>query len=425
MQSVSVVRRKVDFALHEHAQRARERPWATTRPGRTRAASAGARRPSGPKSAAAARGDGSGGRAGARPSRRGRKTDKTGAGAAQHQGAGAKAAMSTTASGMTIREQLEEDEEKVLSPFAQKSRMSRGRAEAEPPDPVRPIFQHDRDRIIHSKAFRRLAGKTQVFLAPEGDHYRTRITHTLEVAQVARTVTRALRLNESLTEAIVMGHDLGHTPFGHAGEKVLARLMPDGFHHVKQSLRVVEVLEREGRGLNLSQEVKDGILKHSKGKGHIVSENPNLLAMTLEGQIVRISDIVAYVNHDLDDAIRGRVVGADGVPADILQTLGATHSDRITRMVNDMVSASNLEEKRQIRMSDEILGALIALRDYLYEAVYERPEIRVEFGRHSGSSASCGPTSTRTRTSSTPSTGRRACRNRTVCRAPSRTSSPG
>ena len=279
----------------------------------------------------------------------------------------------------TIREQLEADEEAVLSPYAQKSRASLGRDVPEPPDPVRPIFQHDRDRIIHSKAFRRLAGKTQVFLAPEGDHYRTRITHTLEVAQIARTVTRALRLNESLTEAIVMGHDLGHTPFGHAGEKVLAKLMPDGFHHVKQSLRVVEVLEREGRGLNLSREVRDGILKHSKGKGHIISDNPNLLAMTLEGQIVRISDIVAYVNHDLDDAVRGRVIDPGDVPRGILATLGARHGDRIARMVHDMVGASRLDEKRQIRMSDEILGALIALRDYLYEAVYERAEIRGEF----------------------------------------------
>src|SRR5207237_1221104 len=221
---------------------------------------------------------------------------------------------------MNIRERLEEDERRVLSPWACLSSQSKGRARPEEPDAMRPAFQLDRDLIIHSKTFRRLAGKTQVFLAPEGDHYRTRITHTLEVAQIARTVTRALRLNESLTEAIVMGHDLGHTPFGHAGEKVLARLMPDGFHHVKQSLRVVEVLEREGRGLNLSAEVRDGILKHSKGKGHIISENPNLLAMTLEGQIVRISDIVASVNHDLDDAVRGRVIGYDEVPPAILQT---------------------------------------------------------------------------------------------------------
>ena len=280
---------------------------------------------------------------------------------------------------MTIREKLEEDEERVLSRFAQKSRDSKGRDRPEPPDPVRPIFQHDRDRVIHSKAFRRLAGKTQVFLAPEGDHYRTRITHTLEVAQIARTVTRALGLNESLTEAIVMGHDLGHTPFGHAGEKVLAKLMPGGFHHVKQSMRVVEVLENEGQGLNLSVEVRDGILKHSKGKGHVISDNPNLMAMTLEGQIVRIADIVAYVNHDLDDAVRGKVVDPAAVPDTILAILGRTHSERISRMVNDIVSASNLEEKRQIRMTDQVLDALIALRDFLYETVYERPMIRGEF----------------------------------------------
>jgi dGTPase len=280
---------------------------------------------------------------------------------------------------MTIREKLEDDEERILSRFAQKSRASQGRDRPEPPDPVRPIFQHDRDRIIHSKAFRRLAGKTQVFLAPEGDHYRTRITHTLEVAQIARTVTRALGLNESLTEAIVMGHDLGHTPFGHAGEKVLAKLMPGGFHHVKQSLRVVEVLENEGQGLNLSVEVRDGILKHSKGKGHIISDNANLMAMTLEGQIVRIADIVAYVNHDLDDAVRGKVVDPASVPEAILETLGRNHSERISRMVNDIVSASNLEEKRQIRMTDQVLDALIALRDFLYETVYERPLIRDEF----------------------------------------------
>jgi dGTPase len=282
---------------------------------------------------------------------------------------------------MTIREQLEADEDRVLSPFAQRSRASRGRQRPEPLDDIRPIFQHDRDRIIHSKAFRRLGGKTQVFLAPEGDHYRTRLTHTLEVAQIARTITRALRLNESLTEAIVMGHDLGHTPFGHAGEKVLARLLPDGFHHVKQSLRVVDVLARDGRGLNLSAEVRDGILKHSKGKGHIISDNPNLLAMTLEGQIVRISDIVAYVNHDLDDAIRGKVLLEEQVPPAILATLGASHGERITRLVLDVVESSRLEDKRQIRMSEEVLSALIALRDFLYETVYERDEIRQEFER--------------------------------------------
>ncbi len=218
---------------------------------------------------------------------------------------------------MTIREQLENAEAKTLSPYAQLSSATKGRARPESPasdDGWRPAFQRDRDRIIHSKAFRRLAGKTQVFLAPEGDHYRTRITHTMEVAQFARSVASYLLLNQMLVEAIVMGHDLGHTPFGHAGEKLLARLLPDGFHHVKQSIRVVEQLERDGQGLNLTFEVRDGILKHSKGKGAIFSDNPNLTAMTLEGQIVRIADICAYVNHDFDDATRAGLVKPDELP---------------------------------------------------------------------------------------------------------------
>ena len=284
---------------------------------------------------------------------------------------------------LTIREQLEADEERIFSPFAQRSSRSIGRPRPEAPDPLRTAFQHDRDKILHSKAFRRLAGKTQVFLAPEGDHYRTRITHTLEVAQIARTVARSLRLNETLAEAIVLGHDLGHTPFGHAGERTLARLMPDGFHHVKQSLRVVDRLERDGDGLNLTHEVRDGILKHSKGKGHIISDNANLLAMTLEGQIVRIADIVAYVNHDLDDAIRAKILEVKDVPARILESLGATHSQRIAHMVNDIIKASHLESegKRQIRMSEECLELLIALRDFLYARVYEHPVILDIFGR--------------------------------------------
>jgi dGTPase len=276
-----------------------------------------------------------------------------------------------------IRKLLEADERQVLSPHAQLSERSSGRLRGEAPDDMRPCFQHDRDRILHCKAFRRLAGKTQVFLAPEGDHYRTRITHTLEVAQIARTVARALRLNEVLTEAIALGHDLGHTPFGHAGESVLARLMSDGFHHAKQSLRVVDVLEREGRGLNLTHEVREGILKHSKGKGHIFSENPNLTAMTLEGQIVRVADIVAYVNHDLDDAIRGRVIEPEDIPAELSRVLGHTHSQRITTMVADIIASSKLDERRQIRMSERCLEGLCGLRDFLYARVYEN---RVVFG---------------------------------------------
>ncbi|MEK6607738.1 MAG: deoxyguanosinetriphosphate triphosphohydrolase [Myxococcota bacterium] len=281
---------------------------------------------------------------------------------------------------MTMREELERQEAQTQHPAASRSAESRGRQRAEEPDPLRPAFQLDRDRILHSKAFRRLAGKTQVFLRPEGDHYRTRITHTLEVSQIARTCARALRLNEVLTEAMALGHDLGHTPFGHAGESVLARLMSESFHHAKQSLRVVEVLERDGRGLNLCHETRDGILKHSKGKGSIFSENPNLLAMTLEGQVVRVSDIVAYVNHDLDDAVRGKVLREDEVPERIAAVLGRSHSQRIARMVQDIVESSRLESSPpRILMSDECHQALEALRDFLYERLYENPEIRGEF----------------------------------------------
>jgi dGTPase len=282
---------------------------------------------------------------------------------------------------MTIRERLEDEERRVLSPHAQLSATSKGRARPEAPDDMRPAFQHDRDKILHCKAFRRLAGKTQVFLAPEGDHYRTRITHTLEVAQFARSVAKFMGLNEMLAEAIVMGHDLGHTPFGHAGEKCLAHLMPDGFHHVKQSLRVVDQLERDGAGLNLTQEVRDGILKHSKGKGAIFSDNPNLTAMTLEGQIVRIADICAYVNHDLDDAIRGGLIGERELPEKVEKVLGTTHSKRIETLIRSLIDASKLDEKRMIRMHDEVLEALYALRDFLYEKVYESPGVREEFGK--------------------------------------------
>jgi dGTPase len=280
---------------------------------------------------------------------------------------------------MTIRQRIEEDERRVLSPFATLSSQTKGRARPEKECDLRPAFQHDRDKIIHAKSFRRLAGKTQVFLAPEGDHYRTRITHTLEVAQFARSTAKFMNLNEQLVEAIVMGHDLGHTPFGHAGEKVLAHLMPDGFHHVKQSLRVVDQLERDGAGLNLTAEVRDGILKHSKGKGAIFSDNPNLTAMTLEGQIVRIADIAAYVNHDLDDAVRAGLVKENELPEKVERLLGRTSSERIERMIRDLVETSRFEEKRMIRMSDPVLEALYALRDFLYERVYESKGIRDEF----------------------------------------------
>ena len=223
---------------------------------------------------------------------------------------------------MTIRQVLENAEAEMLSDKACRCLDSRGRKESEEPCPVRTIFQVDRDRILHSKAFRRLKYKTQVFLAPEGDHYRTRLTHTLEVSQVARTMAKALRLNEDLTEAVALGHDLGHTPFGHAGERVLAELLPEGFHHVNQSVRVVDHLEKNGKGLNLSWEVRDGILKHSKGRGALLGTCQSDLPATLEGQLVRLSDVIAYVNHDLDDAIRGGLIRNDDVPADLRKTLG-------------------------------------------------------------------------------------------------------
>src|SRR5512147_124850 len=280
---------------------------------------------------------------------------------------------------MTVREQLEADEEKVLSPYAQKSRTSLGRKRPEPLDEVRPIFQHDRDRILHSKAFRRLAGKTQVFLAPEGDHYRTRLTHTLEVSQIARTIARALRLNEMLVEAIVMGHDLGHTPFGHAGERLLSEMVPGGFHHVLQSLRVVEVLERDGAGLNLTAEVRDGILRHSKGKGTVLMKGSGEKALTLEAEVVRLADIVAYVNHDLDDAVRGGLLREEDVPGDIRRTLGPGHSQRFATLIHDVITASDVDGGGHIVMSEAVHQALLALRDFLYARVYENPVVHEEF----------------------------------------------
>src|SRR5512137_1352583 len=221
---------------------------------------------------------------------------------------------------MNIRQMLEEQEAKNLSPFAAFSFNSRGRQRPAAECEIRPIFQHDRDRIIHSKSFRRLKHKTQVFLSPLGDHYRTRLTHTLEVSQIARTVARALRLNEDLTEAVALGHDLGHTPFGHAGEKSLREILPGGFSHVDQSVRVVERLERDGRGLNLTVEVIDGIRSHSKGLGPIVAP-----AATLEAQVVRLADLVAYINHDIDDALRAGVIAPADLPVKVINRVGSTH----------------------------------------------------------------------------------------------------
>lgn len=279
---------------------------------------------------------------------------------------------------MTIREEIEEIEKKILSPRACLSAHTKGRKRAEELHPLRTAFQRDRDRIIHSKSFRRLKHKTQVFLAPFGDHYRTRLTHTLEVSQIARTIAKALRLNEDLTEAIALGHDLGHTPFGHAGEETLAKLLPEGFTHYEQSLRVVEKLEYEGKGLNLTLEVRDGIFKHSKGRGEIIDADKEDLPLTLEGEVVRVSDIIAYVNHDIDDAVRAGVIEEGDIPSHLIQILGMWHASRIDRMVEDVVEASLESSLEKIAMSKEIKEAVIELRDFLYERVYFNSQSREE-----------------------------------------------
>ncbi|MCP5049098.1 MAG: deoxyguanosinetriphosphate triphosphohydrolase [bacterium] len=269
---------------------------------------------------------------------------------------------------MNIRNQLEKREEN-LHPRAARSALSQ-RPEQEEKSPVRTEFQRDRDRILHSKSFRRLKYKTQVFIAPAGDHFRTRLTHTLEVSQIARTITRALNLNEDLTEAITLGHDLGHTPFGHAGEKVLNELMGGGFRHYIQSLRVVDKLERSGKGLNLTNQVRDGILKHSKGQGPIIPENKSRLAATLEGQIVRISDIIAYVNHDIDDSIRAKMITYEDIPKSTLKLLGKTHAKRIDTAVTDVITQSLETGLEYIAISGDIYNEISALRDFLFERVY-------------------------------------------------------
>ncbi|PLX81813.1 MAG: deoxyguanosinetriphosphate triphosphohydrolase [Desulfuromonas sp.] len=280
---------------------------------------------------------------------------------------------------MNVRNQLEQREVQILSPYACMSAQSAGRRLPEEPCPVRTAFQLDRDRILHSKSFRRLKHKTQVFLSPEGDHYRTRLTHTLEVSQIARTVARALSLNEDLTEAIALGHDLGHTPFGHAGERVLAEFVPGGFHHVRQSLRVVDKLEKDGQGLNLTAEVRDGILKHSKGRGPILSDDPSVLASTLEGRVVRLADIIAYVNHDLDDARRAGLVSSRDIPEHLLAALGGRSARRIDTLVRDMIETSMAAEGREILLSDGVVGAVEDLRDWLFEHVYREESVDCEF----------------------------------------------
>ena len=259
---------------------------------------------------------------------------------------------------MTIRERQELEERARLSPYASLSAESQGRAHAISDDDLRTCFQRDRDRIIHCKSFRRLKYKTQVFLSPMGDHYRTRLTHTLEVAQVARTLARALRLNEDLTEAIALGHDLGHTPFGHIGETTLNKLMPGGFKHNVQSLRMAERLENDGRGLNLCKETLDGIRNHSG------ADEP----MTLEGWCVRRADRIAYINHDIDDAIRGGILKPFEIPRRCLSVLGQTHGERINTMICDIIRTS--EDKPVVAMSDEVSQASDELREFLFAYVY-------------------------------------------------------
>ena len=258
---------------------------------------------------------------------------------------------------MTIRESLELWERENLSPYASLSSESLGRDREEPPCDIRPVYQRDRDRILHSKSFRRLKHKTQVFLAPEGDHYRTRLTHTLEVSQIARTIAKALRLNESLTEAIALGHDLGHTPFGHAGERALNALLPHGFRHYEQSLRVVDRLEKEGRGLNLTYEVRNGILCHTTG----------LEAVTAEGRIIRWADKIAYMNHDIDDAIRAGVLREEDIPSSITNVLGNSKTKRITSLIRSVVENSH---EGQIAMDPVTYQAYEELSDFMYQAVY-------------------------------------------------------
>ena len=286
---------------------------------------------------------------------------------------------------MGIREDMEQRERDILAPRAAKSADSRGRLRPEAEDPIRPAFQRDRDRIIHSKAFRRLKHKTQVFFAPAGDHYRTRLTHTLEVSQIARSVAKVLRLNEELTEAIALGHDLGHAPFGHAGERVLQQLVPGGFEHYEQSLRIVDVLEHDGQGLNLTWEVRDGIARHSKGKhGVPVGADPAHRASTIEGQVARVADIIAYVNHDIDDAVRAGLLRDEDLPRERVEVLGRSSSERIGRMVTDVVMNTLDAGLSEVRMSDVVLRATIGLRSFLFDAVYENEVATAEFKKAAG-----------------------------------------
>ncbi len=273
---------------------------------------------------------------------------------------------------MSIREEFEKRERSFMSPFACPSSRSKGRRVAEKPCAVRTAFQLDRDRIVYCNAFRRLKHKTQVFLAPMIDDYRTR--------QMARAISRALYLNEDLTEAIALGHDLGHTPFGHSGETVLKEIYSPDFTHSEQSIRVVEVLENEGLGLNLTSEVLDGILKHSKGYGKVLPDDPEELAGTCEGRVVRIADFMAYLNHDLDDAVRSGVIRDEQVPTSCRRLLGKTHSERATTMIKDLISSSKAEDGVfRLRPSEDVRAAMLELRHFMYEYVYRSPRVQQDF----------------------------------------------
>jgi len=281
---------------------------------------------------------------------------------------------------MSIRLDFENRENSFMSPFGCRSSESRGRIRPESECPVRTAFQRDRDRILYSNSFRRLKHKTQVFLSPMGDQYRTRLTHTLEVAQIARTIARAMRLNEDLAEAIALGHDLGHTPFGHGGEIALKEIHSPDFTHTEQSLRVVDILENSGKGLNLTAEVRDGILKHSKGYGKIIPDDPQELAKTYEGRIVRIADFMAYLNHDLDDAIRSGVISTSQIPEKCIRHLGYRHSERATAMINDLIFSSHEKNGELVLdMTDEIFDSMTDLRQFLYDHVYRAPQVHQEF----------------------------------------------
>lgn len=267
---------------------------------------------------------------------------------------------------MTIREKMEEMEQETLSPHATLSIHTKGRERREEQCDIRPVFQRDRDRILHCKSFRRLKNKTQVFLTPKGDHYRTRLSHTLEVSQNARTIAKALRLNEDLVEAIALGHDLGHTPFGHAGEMVLDRLCEEGFHHNEQSVRIVEKLEKNGLGLNLTWEVRDGMLNHQT----------KTIPHTLEGKIVRLSDKIAYINHDIDDAIRAEIMVEEDIPAELRKELGNSPKERLNTLIHNIIV--NSMDKEDICMSHQVKEAMFELRSFMFEHVYKNPKAKGE-----------------------------------------------